>query len=279
MTTDAPKKAVILAAGFGSRLRPLTDLRPKPLVEVNETPILHNALRNLEAVAWKKSQLYGLPQGRYSICLRQPLWRARNQLCRIVRVRPQAAPILFGWRATRFFPETASLSKGDVFFEEDALRYLMMSQATDVAAVAPFNESMEGSAVLLSDSGVITSFRMKQTAANLVADGPRRFKTMNLLRLSATTLRATIVPALDDLIGSGATQAYTEALLASLVERRGLRIAASRCDGLRWYEIDSTEDLPIAERIFTRAPAFDRAGLQNRRRVQRQDTFGIQKTP
>ncbi|WP_420869922.1 hypothetical protein [Bradyrhizobium septentrionale] len=59
------------------------------------------------------------------------------------------------------------MSKGDVFFEEDALRYLMMSQATDVAAVAPFNESMEGSAVLLSDSGVITSFRMKQTAANL----------------------------------------------------------------------------------------------------------------
>ncbi|MGY3698739.1 hypothetical protein ACVIGA_008881 [Bradyrhizobium sp. USDA 3240] len=190
-----------------------------------------------------------------------------------------AAPILFGWRATRCFPETASLSKGDVFFEGDALRYLMMSQATDVAAVAPFNESMEDLAVLLSDSGVITSFRMKQTAANLVADGPRRFKTMNLLRLSATTLRATIVPALDDLIGSGATQACTEALLASLVERRGLRIAASRCDGLRWYEIDSTEDLPIAERIFTRAPAFDRAGLQNRRRVQRQDTFGIQKTP
>lgn len=48
--TNAPKKAVILAAGCGSRLRPLTDLRPKPLVEVNGTPILHNALGNLEAV-------------------------------------------------------------------------------------------------------------------------------------------------------------------------------------------------------------------------------------
>ncbi|PTE06504.1 sugar phosphate nucleotidyltransferase, partial [Mesorhizobium helmanticense] len=50
MPPAAPRKAVILAAGFGSRLRPLTDLCPKPLVEVNGTPILHNALWNLQTV-------------------------------------------------------------------------------------------------------------------------------------------------------------------------------------------------------------------------------------
>lgn len=50
LTTLPPRTAVILTAGVGSRLRPLTDLRPKPLVEVNGTPIPHNALRNLQAV-------------------------------------------------------------------------------------------------------------------------------------------------------------------------------------------------------------------------------------
>lgn len=50
MITGLPKKAVILAAGVGSRLRPLTNLRPNPLIEVNGTPILHNALRKLGAV-------------------------------------------------------------------------------------------------------------------------------------------------------------------------------------------------------------------------------------
>ncbi|MDX1054277.1 NTP transferase domain-containing protein [Sinorhizobium medicae] len=48
--SNPPKRAVILAAGFGSRLRPLTDLRPKPLVAVHGVSILHNAPRNLEAV-------------------------------------------------------------------------------------------------------------------------------------------------------------------------------------------------------------------------------------
>ncbi len=43
-------KALILAAGFGKRLQPLTDTIPKSMVEVNGTPLLANALNNLTAL-------------------------------------------------------------------------------------------------------------------------------------------------------------------------------------------------------------------------------------
>jgi choline kinase len=43
-------KAVILAAGKGSRLAPLTDGKPKPLVEVGGRPLLLRALDRLEEV-------------------------------------------------------------------------------------------------------------------------------------------------------------------------------------------------------------------------------------
>lgn len=42
-----PKKALILAAGFGSRLAPITDTVPKSLVPVNGKPILFKQIENL----------------------------------------------------------------------------------------------------------------------------------------------------------------------------------------------------------------------------------------
>ncbi|WP_024510013.1 phosphocholine cytidylyltransferase family protein [Bradyrhizobium sp. ARR65] len=254
MPGDAPKKAVILAAGIGSRLRPLTDLCPKPLVEVNGTPILYNALRNLEADGVEEVTIvvgYRKDAVQYACGTRFGALEI-NYVESSVFERTGSAYSL--WLARdALLSGDCFLLEGDVFFEANALCYLIANQASDVAAVARFDELMEGSAVLFSDSGFISTFRMKQTAANLVANDPRLFKTMNLLRFSASTLRTTIVPALDDMIGSGATQAYTEELLVYLIERRGLQLAAARCDELRWYEIDSTDDLRIAERIFTSA--------------------------
>ncbi|MFQ3453228.1 phosphocholine cytidylyltransferase family protein [Bradyrhizobium sp. UFLA01-814] len=255
MTINFPRKAVILAAGFGSRLRPLTDLRPKPLVEVNGTPILHNALRNLGAVGVEEVTIvvgYRKDAIQYA-CGTHFAGVQIHYVESSVFDRTGSAYSLWLARDALLSGDSYVL-EGDVFFEEDALRYLNLHSGVDVAAVAPFDMKMQGTAVLLSQDGLISAFRLKQSSANVSQSGPALFKTMNLLKFSQSSLSNIIVPALDDIIGSGATQAFIEELLAYLVERRGMQLAAARCDNLRWYEIDSTEDLRIAEDLFSSAP-------------------------
>jgi hypothetical protein len=48
---SAPFAGVVLAAGSGTRLRPLTDLRPKALCPVGTVPLLDLALRRVEPLA------------------------------------------------------------------------------------------------------------------------------------------------------------------------------------------------------------------------------------
>src|SRR3954462_2217780 len=49
MMTSMPKRAVVLAGGEGTRLRPYTAVLPKPLMPVGDRPVLDIVLRQLRA--------------------------------------------------------------------------------------------------------------------------------------------------------------------------------------------------------------------------------------
>ncbi len=249
--SETPTKAIILAAGSGSRLQPLTELRPKPLVEVNGVSILGNALRHLQAVGvtevtivvgYRKHAIqfaigaqFGAMEVRYIENDRfaetgsaHSLWLARDELL---------SGSLF-------------LLEGDIIFERAVLERLISDPARDAAAVAAFDHHMQGSAVLLNGERRIVELRTGRTAVDICANGPVLFKTINLFRFDQATLRDRLVPGLDAQHSIGRNNLYVEQVLQQLIEEGGFDLTAVRCDDLKWYEIDSPADLMIAEAVF-----------------------------
>lgn len=247
-----PERAVILAAGLGSRLRPLTDDRPKPLVPIFGVPLLHHALHQLEAAGVRRATIVvGYRKERIQKFFGQYFGGLEITYCESgVFDRTGSAYSL--WLARdALMAGDCLLLEGDVFFERAVLDRVLSSRESDVAAVAPFDETMEGSAVTLCAKNYVQDVRLKQTPADRQTGAAALYKTINLFRFSADSLRQAVMPALDGLIRSGAVTAYTEQLLSMLVAQERLKLAAVRCDRLKWFEIDKESDLQMAERQLT----------------------------
>src|SRR6185312_13592568 len=51
---EVPRTAMVMAAGLGKRMRPLTATKPKPLIEVVGKPLLDHVLEKLRAAGVAK---------------------------------------------------------------------------------------------------------------------------------------------------------------------------------------------------------------------------------
>ena len=55
IATNVPDTAMVMAAGLGKRMRPLTATRPKPLIEVNGKPLIDHVFDKLRAAGISKA--------------------------------------------------------------------------------------------------------------------------------------------------------------------------------------------------------------------------------
>ena len=242
------RRALILAAGVGERLRPLTDELPKCLAPVGGEPILVRALRTLAdcglsevviVVGHRREQIMDLIGRRFAgmdiTYVAAPLYDRTNNICSF-------------WEARDYCNQDLLLLEADVLFEIDVMRRLLAHHGSSMA-VAPYRSWHSGTVVRMADGGRVTAFVMGAEQGPEFDFGDC-FKTANIYLLRAEPLREYIMPAVAARVDAGHVQLYYESVFRDLVAAKRIELFAVDVGDLLWCEVDDYQDLETAESLF-----------------------------
>ncbi len=257
------RRAVILAAGIGDRLRPFTNTHPKCLVEVAGVPILENALLRLSEVGTEDVIIV---VGHFADMIKDRFGThfAGMTLTYVVSEDFRTTNNIYSlWLARSYLTEDVLLLEADVFFERAVLDRLLSSGPGNLAAVSQHQSWMSGTVVSLNEAGQIAAlFDSHHQGADF--DYSKVFKTANLYVFRGDFLRRFFVPHLDAYVASGDVDEYYESVLHTLGHRGKNQLNGVVCDDLKWFEIDDESDRLAAEYLFlSPAERYDHVSTQH----------------
>ena len=241
-------KAVILAAGQGTRLRPLTDNLPKCLVQVRGKTLLQYALESLDQVGIRHCVIV---VGYLCDMVRQQYGNrfGNVRLTYIENHRYMETNNIYSfWLGRHELDDDVLLLECDLLFEKELLGDVIKTRYPDVAVVDSFQRPMDGT-VILAENDMANSMVLKSQQGTDF-DYSSALKTVNIYRLSQPTMRHQFLPLMDRYVTQGLVNHFYEAVMAQLIAQGDLGLAVLHTKNRRWAEIDTQEDLQEAERLF-----------------------------
>ena len=233
---------LLLAAGTGSRLFPLTKNAPKCLTLLNDVSILDRLIENLEKQGFKKliivtgylnehiEEYLGSKAGCISIeYVHNPIYKTTNNIYSL-------------WMANSLIKEPFVLFESDLVFDVALLNDMMYPDRMAVSLMQPW---LNGTTVTIGDDNEILAFQ-KGTEESY---SEVRFKTVNIYSFSLSVWEL-IASKLEEYINNNDVNCYYETVFEALINDKELSLDAVFFDEKPWYEIDTIEDLKKAELLF-----------------------------
>jgi choline kinase len=240
LASEPVRTALLLAAGTGSRLAPLTDNTPKCLVAVNEISILERLLSSLQEHNFNRLVVV---LGHQADCIRDYLGTRKAGMAITYITSPlykTTNNIYSLWLARNVINEPFLLIESDLVFDTDMLTDMLYPDRVAVAKIEPW---MNGTTVTMNNLMEVDAFHCGAETT----DG-QQYKTVNIYSLSAATWQL-VKKRLDYHISNNMVNGYYETVFADLVKEDCLSFTPVFFDTNSWYEIDTITDLRAAELV------------------------------
>ena len=242
-------RALILAAGKGTRLAPESDALPKCLVDVGGTTILAHQLRNcaqaglneaivitgyhFEKVDTEVSHFIGASQTPIRVRTSyNPFYDVSNNLVSL-------------WTARHAMHDGFVLINGDDVFDGEILERLLSDSANDIVVTVDTKPAYDADDMKVSlKDGLITQINKEVAPSDTHAEsiGIMKFTKRGAKRLFEELETMVRLPA-------GITDWFTKAV--ERIANSGFEVGVVDIQGLRWAEIDFPDDLRLVRENFT----------------------------
>jgi len=243
-------KAIILAAGFGGRMRPLTDNTHKTLLEIAGETIVDRMIGTLKEVGVQEV----IVATGYRV----------EELCS--HLERNHADIKFVFVHNERYAETNNiyslalvlenvdidddviLIESDLIFRLKTMRKLVESKYQNVAMVDQYRSGMDGTVVKVEDDLVVEVIPPHLQGKNFNFED--KFKTLNIYKFSNEFLNGNFNKIIRYYAQTIDDNCYYELILGLLIYLQQDGIHAELVDDEGWAEVDDPNDLSTAEFAF-----------------------------
>ncbi len=240
------KKAVVLAAGLGSRLKPLTDTAPKCLTEVNGKVLLEHTLGILENNGIDEAVIVVGYLGDVVIDKIGPEFGKMKVTYLWNKIYEKTNSMYSAWLAREYLEQGAMLIEGDTIFEESLVRGVLGEHPGRACWVGDrFTPVYDGSMSTTDSENRIVELRIVRE--KLREYRSNYFKSTGVLKITSEYGRA-LSRWLDEDVRRGNVRIYFDIVIAGHLA--DAPIYMHDFTGGKWVEIDDIGDLRRAEQLF-----------------------------
>lgn len=238
-------KAVILSAGVGSRIRPLTDNCPKTLLTVGGIRIIERMLKNIQACGIDEIVIViGYLHGQIEIFVRDTFPELNVQF--IINNRFAETNTGYSLMLAADFVAGSDFVKfdGDVVFEENVLRRLLASEDDNCLCIDRNIQldSEEVKVMLVDDTRIV---RASKEVPPVDAIG----ESIGIEKISGNTADLLFAELRMMMQSADNFKEYCEAAYERLIAKNVVFNAVDITE-FKWTEIDTLQDFDAAEQMF-----------------------------